>query len=273
MKRHITNIISTTFGKFASKKFSPPIQKFINNSYVKLLGLDMSEFNSPSSYPTLNALFTRKLKRERDFNRDENILISPSDSLITDCGVIKKDRLTQIKGMSYNFKEMISNNFEKESVEKIIDGLFINFYLSPKDYHRYHSPCDMQVTKLIYIPAKLYPVNRRYLTTKRNLFIENERVILECFDKRGKLFFMVFVGALNVGKMVINFEPRVETNAKELKRMIFNYDTIYLKKGEEIGTFMMGSTIVMLFEKEYGELLLDIGEKVKFGDEIVKRRA
>jgi transcription antitermination factor NusG len=93
----------------------------------------------------------------------------------------------------------------------------MNFYLSPKDYHRYHAPCDFKLLKLIHVPGKLYPVNLKYLKKEFELFVQNERVILEC-ERDGKIFYMVFVGALNVGQMVFEFENRVETNTNVKER-------------------------------------------------------
>ena len=268
MKKHITNKISQQFGKFASHKFTPFIQSFINNSYVKILNLDMREFDNPSNYDSLNALFTRKLKIKREFDTSPTTIISPADSFISDCGDIKKDKLFQIKSMEYSFKEMLIK-FKEENLNRVIDGKFINFYLSPKDYHRYHCPIDMSVKRLVYVPAKLYPVNNRYLRKKLNLFIENERVMLECQDRRGKIFYMIFVGALNVGQMSINFEPKVETNANKMDIMVFDYNNIELKKGDEIGTFKMGSTVVIIFEKDFGEITINKNVKVNFGDRVM----
>ena len=269
MTKHITNIISMRFGKFASYQFSPAIQSFINRAYVSLLGLDMSEFRDPSTYKTLNELFTRGFEIPRAIDEDKKSVIAPADSLITALGKINKTELFQIKGMAYNFEEMLTVSFDEKKLEKVKNGSFINFYLSPKDYHRYHSPMDCTISKLIYVPAKLYPVNMRYLKNKLNLFIENERVMLECQDVRGKVFYMVFVGALNVGQMTINFEPQVQTNAKALKQMVFSYDNLPLSKGDEIGTFKMGSTVLMLFEKDFGKITTTINKKVKFGEKVL----
>ena len=127
---HITNKISKTFHKFATKEFARPIQSFINNAYVKILGLDMGEFNDPSSYPTLNKLFTRELRVPRDIDSTLDNFISPSDSFVTEQGKIKDNTALQIKGMSYSVKELLTNNFEEQNLSKLDDGEFINFYLT-----------------------------------------------------------------------------------------------------------------------------------------------
>ncbi|WP_200763921.1 phosphatidylserine decarboxylase [Nitrosophilus alvini] len=267
-KRVITNIVSRSFGKFASHRFHPVLQKFINISYVKLMKLDMSEFKKPKEYRSLNELFTRSLVKKRVIDIADESIISPVDSLITECGRLESDRLLQIKGMEYSVKELLKE-ISAQNINRILDGEYINFYLSPRDYHRYHVPCDMQVRKAVHIPGRLYPVNLRFLKKKLNLFVENERVILECLNKEGVLFYIVLVGALNVGEMVLTFEERIRTNLDpDIK--VYEYEDLWLKRGELFGYFKMGSTIVMLFEKESVELRVKSKDRVKYGIEVAK---
>src|SRR3989339_419557 len=102
MKQHITSAISQSFGRFASKAHGKTFQKLINRAYVRSMGLDMSDFDAPESYPSLNALFTRKFRHMRKYSTDPRDMISPCDSLITGCGVIEEDMALQIKGMRYS---------------------------------------------------------------------------------------------------------------------------------------------------------------------------
>ncbi|QOG12550.1 phosphatidylserine decarboxylase [Arcobacter sp. FWKO B] len=262
---HSTNKISRMFGKFASYNFPRPIQNLINYSYVKLLGLDMQEFYPPSYYKSLNELFTRELKVPRVIDVSLDNFISPSDSFITSCGRLEKDSLLQIKGMSYSVSELLTNHISQENLLKVSDGEYMNFYLSPKDYHRYHSPYYAKVTKLIHIPAKLYPVNVPYLKKEQDLFIKNERVVLECFDENGRVFYMVFVGALNVGDMVFSFDNRVETNKDNKNIQVYEYENLHISKGDCLGYFKMGSTVVMIWEKDFVKLNNLENTKVSFG--------
>jgi phosphatidylserine decarboxylase len=123
---------------------------------------------------------------------------------------------------------------------------------------------------LIHVTGKLYPVNFRYLRKKLNLFIENERVILEC-EYDDKVFYLVFVGALNVGKMLFNFEPKVETNIKSDEIKVYEYENLHFKKGDELGFFKMGSTVVMIAEKDFMSLDIQTDTKVRFSQIIAKR--
>lgn len=271
IKKHITNKISNYFHKFATTQFPAILQNIINIGYVKLLGLDMREFNAPTSYKTLNALFTRALKKPRKFDTTTANFISPADSFVSEAGEIKGETALQIKGMEYSVKKLLTSQIGDDNFVKIIDGTFMNMYLSPKDYHRYHMPYDAKITKLIHISGKLYPVNFKYLNKQPNLFIENERVILECITSDNKLFYMVFVGALNVGKMIFNFEPKVQTNNKVNEIQVYNYENLTIKKGDCLGYFKMGSTVLMFWEKDMVKIENLVDQKIRFTDVIANK--
>lgn len=270
MTRHITNIISQQFGRFASKEFPRWFQTIVNRAYVSIMGLDMHEFYAPSTYRSLNALFTRRLKRSRRFSNDADDFISPCDSLITECGDLDATRALQIKGMSYCVKALLGSEIDEKNKARMEHGQFMNFYLSPRDYHRYHVPTNMKVHKAVHIPGKLYPVNIPSLNKRADLFVENERVVLECESQQGVLFYLVLVGALNVGKMRIRFEPRIQTNANAQHPTAYTFDNLYLNKGDDFGCFEMGSTIVLVTEKEGMKFIVEAGQKVRFGDTIAK---
>ncbi len=264
---HITNWISQRFGGFASYSLPQPLQRWINKSYVFLMKLDMREFEAPEYYSSLNALFTRHLKISREFSDHAYEVISPCDALISECGVIEGVLAMQIKGMHYDIDALLGSAIADESHERVRGGDYMNFYLSPRDYHRYHAPCDMQVLQAVYIPGKLYPVNMPALKKIASLFVENERVVLEC-EHMNKRFFMVMVGALNVGKMQIAFEPRIQTNAAVGEVQHYSYENLHLKKGDDFGCFEMGSTIVMLSEKELFDYKVGINDRVHFTERI-----
>ncbi len=270
LKATWTNVISRLFGRFASKQHPYLIQLAINKLYTKITGVDLTNFEPHSHYKSLNELFTRELKFAREFSKDPSKVISPCDSLISAQGKIDNLTALQIKGHTYKVEEFLTSYVEKEDFELLDGGDYINFYLSPKDYHRYHVPMDMKVLRVIHVPGALYPVNFKYLNKMPSLFVKNERVIIEALDMSDRLFYMVLVGALNVGKMTLNFEPKVDTDIEGVDEIkVFEYeDMVELKKGDELGMFMMGSTIVMLFEKDFVELEDKTGKSVRFADVI-----
>jgi len=267
MKKHYSSIISSGFGLFASKIFPTPIQKVVNHGYVKLMGLDMSEFQDPSSYPTLNQLFTRAFNEPKTITNDETVMISPVDALVTDFGPIVDGKAYQIKGMEYDLAELFGEN-HKEAAKAVEGGEFVNLYLSPKDYHRYHTPDTLTIKSLTHIPGKLYPVNFPLLRNKKDLFIENERVIIECRDTQDRIFVMVLVGALNVGKMIVTFEEHINTNSDIREPQHYTYENVTLKKGELFGWFEMGSTILLFSKKDSFTPNVSINQKVKFAEPI-----
>jgi len=266
VSQHSTSYISNLFGKFANFEFFTPIQMVINKAYVTFLGLDMSEFEPSRKYKSLNKLFTRELKAPREIN-PKHTLISPVDALISDCGKIKEALAYQIKGMEYQLDELLGKNYT--GYDKMLEGgEYINFYLSPKDYHRYHMPMDLHILNATHIPGKLYPVNNPSLQKRKNLFIENERVIIQGKDRSDKIHFLVLVGALNVGKMVVTFEDQIKTNAKVDEESHYSYEDLHMKLSDLLGWFEMGSTIVMLSQKDAIIPDVKVGQKVKFGERI-----
>ncbi len=269
-KRHITSLISQNFGKFASKEFPRWFQNIVNQSYVSLMGLDMSDFNAPSTYKSLNALFTRHFREPRTFSLDAEDFISPCDALISEAGTITDDYALQIKGMSYKCADFIGSEFSDEEKAIIENGSFINCYLSPKDYHRYHIPTNLKVLKSVHVPGKFYPVNMPSLNKRLNLFIENERVVILCEASNGKKFYIILVSALNVGVMQVSFEPLIQTNAIASSPQIYEFKDLYLNKGDDFGCFEMGSTIIILSEKDMLDVNVTTGDNVKFAQTIAK---
>lgn len=269
-KRHYSSFISQVFGKFASKEFTPKVQNFINQSYVKMMKLDMSQFENPEHYKSLNALFTRSFKYPPNTPIEQGDIISPCDALVTEVGSIVNSMAMQIKGMEYDIAGLLGGRYASD-LEKLEGGDYINLYLSPRDYHRYHIPFDVEVCSMTHIPGKLYPVNMPYLEKKLNLFVENERVVIECKDTKGAKHYIVLVGALNVGQMVVLFEENLKTNTKIDKRTYFGYDEpIAMKAGELLGWFEMGSTILMFSQKDTLKYNINIGKKVSFGEPIAR---
>ncbi len=236
----ISNILSRLFGAFARAQFPRPIQGFINRVYVKIFKIDLSQFEE-REFENLNALFTRRLKNPRAIESSPNTLIAPADSLITESAPSTQGMALQIKGMSYSIDELLGEKLDKELY-------YINFYLSPRDYHRYHAPCDMEIEELRYFGGALYPVNMPALNRVQSLFVKNERVVVRAKMSNGKRLYFVAVGALNVGSIVFHCEPKIKTNAKRANESYTYITPIKVRKGEELGMFEMGSTIVLFIE-------------------------
>lgn len=256
---HYTNFISQCFEKFASYAFPMRLQLGINKAYVKFFNIQLDEFDTLASYPTLNTLFTRSLVKMRSFDKIDSQMIAPCDSVIMEFGKCENGIALQIKGKTYRIKDFIKNDLGE-------GYSFVNFYLSPSDYHRFHAPLNLKIKKLEFVSGKLRSVSEKALFKWGDVFTQNKRVVLECEDDFGETLYFVAVGALNVGRIQINFAPSV-AELKESQSIEFE-TPICVKKGDEMGSFLMGSTIV-LFSKNW-EYQLKLREKVYFTQCIAK---
>lgn len=259
----ITNIVSQIFGKVAGIRFPKPLQNFINNAYVRHFDIDLSAFKQASDYASLNELFIREFVNLPPLELGEDTLISPCDGLCYECGKTQNLAAISVKGCKYSVSEFLKTKLESELN-------YLNIYLSPKDYHHYHAPCDMQILSAHYEPAKLYSVAKKWLLKVPNLYAKNERVILKCKLKNGSILWLVFVGALNVGKMKFTFDSSIQTNANAIYPMDYEYENLFVKQGERLGNFELGSTIVLLGKKV--EFIKKAGDELKFGKTIATLR-
>jgi phosphatidylserine decarboxylase len=159
----------------------------------------------------------------------------------------------------YNIEELFGEH-HRDAVSRVEGGEFINFYLSPKDYHRYHMPMRLKVNSLTHIPGKHYPVNFPLLRNKLDLFIENERVIIECEDAKGRTQVLVLVAALN----------KVRTNSEIREPVHYKYEDLWVERGDFYGWFEMGSTILTFSQKGSIVPEVAINQKVSFTDVLGK---
>ena len=294
------SFISRIFGVIAAVKFPKFIQNFINRKYVEFFKIDMSEFAPLQSYASLNALFTRRLLRPREIAADETAFISPSDGAIFESGCCADLRAFSVKGCEYSLSELLGRTFtasesgatyaasgvqaeiysDESGASRETSAIgaqggvnlsYANIYLSPRDYHHYHAPCDLSVLQALYIPADLYSVAKKFLLKIPNLYAKNERVILKCKMRNGGILWMVFVGALNVGKMRFDFDTQIQTNAcANREGAFYEYENLSFKKGDHLGNFELGSTIVLVAQSEFLKFETPTDTSVKFGQKIAE---
>jgi phosphatidylserine decarboxylase len=218
--------------------------------FVGRYGVDMTEAENPdiASYKSFNDFFTRPLKAGMRPLATAD-LICPVDGAISQFGPIDDDRLVQAKGHSFTTTDLVGG--DKALAIQFRDGSFANLYLSPKDYHRLHMPCDGTLTRMIYVPGALFSVNPVTARGVPNLFARNERVVCVFESPKFGSFVMVLVGATIVGSMATAWHGVV--NAKRTGKVSeWSYvdQTITLTQGEEMGRFLLGSTVVMLFGQD-----------------------
>ncbi len=213
------------------------------------INTDEAEF-ALHEYASLQEFFIRRLKPGlRKIDPDMQSIVSPCDGVMSEAGLIDEGRILQVKGKYYRVRDLLGS---KELAEPFMGGYFCTIYLSPKDYHRFHVPMDGVITKTKYIPGNLWPVNNWAVQNISNLFCNNERIISmieESHTKKSIAY--VAVGATMVGKIKLDY-CELESNSRnpvEISHQTENQ--VRVNKGDELGCFMFGSTIVMLFEKAF----------------------
>jgi phosphatidylserine decarboxylase len=237
----------TTFaGRVAGAKGGSMTTRLIR-WFVGKYGVNMLEAENPdiASYTSFNDFFTRALRPGVRPLADSDF-VCPVDGRISQFGAIDDHHILQAKGHRFTSTELVGG--DAALAAQFQHGSFANLYLSPKDYHRLHMPCDGRLTRMIYVPGALFSVNPTTARGVPNLFARNERVVCVFESPEHGPFVLVLVGATIVGSMATVWHGVVNPTRKA-KVVEWTYDdrSIVLKKGEEMGRFLLGSTIVMLF--------------------------
>ena len=256
-------------GWFAQQKWGA-VTHFVIKAFAKKYNVDMSEAKKEnfSDYESFNQFFIRGLKDDaRKINENPTALCLPADGRVSQIGHIDDDRLLQAKGHFFSLSDLLAG--DEELVHTFKNGEFATIYLSPRDYHRVHMPCDATLRKMIYVPGDLFSVNPFLAEHVPNLFARNERVIC-VFDTAFGPMAQILVGATITASMstvwagVIN-PPRTG----EVKVWTYQGDSaIKLTKGQEMGAFQLGSTVINLFPENSVTLAehLEVDVPVRMGE-------
>lgn len=238
-------------GKLASKE-AGSLTTSVIRWFVGRYGVDMNEAANPdiASYKSFNEFFTRPLKTDARPLADAEF-ICPVDGAISQFGAIERDQIFQAKGHTYSTTALVGG--DSELAAQFQDGSFATLYLSPRDYHRIHMPCAGRLTRMIYVPGELFSVNPTTARGVPGLFARNERVVC-VFESAFGPFVLTLVGATIVGSMATvwhgTINPPRPGVIREWRYDQLNADaTVNLQKGQEMGRFLLGSTVVMLFPK------------------------
>jgi phosphatidylserine decarboxylase len=264
-------LITRLAGKLASAKLGK-FTTFLITTFIKHYNVDMNEaeVKNIKEYETFNAFFTRSLKKNaRPITKASNAVAMPADGVLSEYGEIYKDAMVQAKGHYYSLNALLGGN-EKDS--KVYEsGTFATVYLSPANYHRVHMPLDGKLEKMVFVPGDLFSVNLLTAANIDNLFAKNERVI--CFFKNKTIgeFAVVMVGATIVASITTVFAGTVAPSGGREKN-IYRYEkeNITLKKGEELGRFMLGSTVICVFPKNSVTINGKKGSAVKMGETLAE---
>lgn len=248
-KHFITRLV----GKLAAWE-GGKITTTLIRGFIKHYRVDMAEARNsdPAIYPTFNDFFVRELKEgARPINDDVRIISHPADACVSQLGPIKEGRLFQAKGHYFNACELLGG--DNALAEEFVGGDFATLYLSPSDYHRVHMPCNGTLRQMIYVPGDLFSVNPLTAENVPNLFARNERVVC-IFDTEFGPLAQILVGATIVGSIETTWAGTVTPpTGPAIRRWDYpatGDDAIVLKKGEEMGRFKLGSTVINLFPKD-----------------------
>ena len=221
-------------------------------AFIAHYGVNMAEAADPDveHYSTFNDFFTRALRpgARALAPMAEAPWICPVDGSISQCGAITRDRIFQAKGHDYSTLALVGG--DPALAAQFQDGAFATLYLSPRDYHRIHMPCRGRLTRMIHVPGDLFSVNPATARGIPGLFARNERVVCVFDSDRGP-FVMALVGATIVGSMATAWHGIVNPpRPGVLREWRYERDTVVLERGAEMGRFLLGSTVVMLFPRD-----------------------
>lgn len=249
------NLISKIGGWIASIPWPGPLLRLQLRSYAWFWGVNRDEVRDPlTSFRSMQEFFVRQLKEDaRPIDPDPAAFVSPCDGAWGAAGTVADGQVLQVKGRPYSLAELLGSEEEAKLYE---GGAFATLYLSPKDYHRYHSPCAAEITHTRYLPGKLWPVNKVGVLGVDGLFAQNERIVCTFQLGEHRLAYIP-VGATVVGKVKLAYSE-LTTNVSGGRREEQHDPPVPLEKGQEVGQFLFGSTVVLVSTP--GLLDLDVQE-------------
>lgn len=268
------NVLSRWAGHLMDVAWPGPLGPWMVKAFASLYKIDLGAAEHPiEAYPSIGKFFIRKLKPGLR-PQGQGIVTHPADSRISQTAIIEQGQLIQAKGKTYSVQEFLKNS---AALSQYGGGFFTTYYLCPTDYHRVHSPVDGEILSATIVPGFLWPVNEWSVNRIDQLFSVNERVIIEIKTAKG-LISVVLVGATNVGKISLSFESKIlsnqSSNGQEPRKISYS-QPISVKKGDELGIFHMGSTVILVgsqallqdLKKPWAEVANNfVGKSVKVGE-------
>lgn len=245
------NLISYLIGTVVRVSWPGPIKLMVVKAFARVFGIDVAEAEYPiGEYKTIEDLFIRRLKQGARPIAAASV-VSPADGILARSLPVTRGLLLQAKGIEYEVDEMVTGS--KSETVGVEWGWFQTVYLAPHNYHRVHAPFSGRLVSIKHIPGQLWPVNVPFVLRIFRLFSRNERLVFEFELEQGRAW-VSMIGALNVGRMESPFWPGYVTNALERQLgaeiAVRSFpQPIAIAKGDELGTFMLGSTVVITYDK------------------------
>jgi len=252
----------------ATRVRAPWFKNWLIRGFLRLYTIDMADAVQPDPfrYASFNEFFTRALRSDaRSVAKEPREIACPVDGVISEAGKIDGDTLLQAKGRNYTLKELLASRVWANDFQ---GGSFATIYLAPFNYHRVHMPLAGRLRETVYVPGRLFSVNAATASLVPRLFARNERV-LTWFDTAFGEFALILVGALNVGSIATVWAGDI-TPAPRRVATTLPPQAVSLDKGEELGRFNMGSTVILLFQKDRArwDAELRAGATVRLGQSL-----
>lgn len=257
------NHLSRTIGRLVHLPLPAPVARRLVRWFASTYQIDVEAAGKAiHDYPSIGHFFIRDLRE--GLRPIESDFVSPVDGTLRNFGVIENGRLEQVKGKDYTLARFLGNEGDARLYE---GGVYFNLYLSPQDYHHVHSPVGGRIVRSVHIPGKLWPVNDWSMANIDELFSVNERVITYVQCALG-LVAVVMIGATNVGKVSVTYDSFI-SNAGQTTTASRAYEPpIEIAAGDRLGTFHMGSSVVVLLPPgsvDVSRVRLEPGKKVQYG--------
>ncbi len=248
-----------------------PFKDFLISRFIKIYDVDVEEIKLtvPQGFATFNDFFIRELNDDaRSIDGDPNSIIAPADGTVSLAGSLKKDCLLQAKGLDYSLDDLLATDLDE--CASYVNGRFATIYLAPYNYHRVHAPFDGQLLAARYVPGDLFSVNEVTAARVAGLFRRNERLVMHFGTPRGPAV-LVLVGALNVGSISTPWSGEIRPRKAGVVEAIdiSGHDT-NVKKGDLLGWFNMGSTVILLLPDRAAEWTTELtpGKTLRMGERI-----
>ena len=261
--------VSKAIGWGASRGLPPSVRGMMLSRFARAYGIDLAEAEKPlDDYADFDELFTRRLRPgARPIADEPGGIVSPADGIVVECGLATAGKLIQAKGTLFDLSELLSDG---DVAARLLGGAYLITYLSPKDYHRVHSPVGGRVIGWRHIPGSLFSVGAKSVASEPGLFVRNERFVTLIEMDGGGLCAVVMVAAIGVGHVTVSYDEEVATHRSGFLRAAVRHrrydEPKPIRRGEELGIFHLGSTTIVVFEPGRAELgTFAPGEAMKMG--------
>jgi phosphatidylserine decarboxylase len=261
---------SALVGAAASYALPSRLRPLAYRAFARAVGANLDECERDlCEYESLGDFFTRGLRQgARTIDTDPSAITSPCDGVVAAIGTAAQGALVQAKGRNYRLADLVADD---ELAAQLEGGAYETIYLSPRDYHRVHTPVSGRIESYDYLPGYLWPVNPKVANRRDGLLARNERVVIRLNSPDVGHVAVVMVGAAGVGNIRLTRGPDSAELRRSGERHKVELD-LAVTRGDELGAFRLGSTVVMVFEPGKAELAGEVGQAVQFGQRIGTRR-